>query len=67
MNSFSEKFPSNCSFGLLWVESSERLHSKDSQLKTRKESKGLKLHVFYGMATLKLKRLKENARVGVPF
>ena len=42
MNSFSEKFPSNCSFGLLWVASSERLHSKDSQLKTRKESKGLK-------------------------
>ena len=42
MNSFSEKFLSNCSFGLLWVASSERLNNKDSLLKTRRESNGLK-------------------------
>ena len=42
MNSFSEKFLRNCSFGLLWVVSSKRLNSKDSLLKTWKQSKGLK-------------------------
>ena len=39
MNSFPGKFLSNCSFVLLWVASSERLHSKASLLKTRIASK----------------------------
>ena len=42
MNSFSGKFLSNRSPGLLWLASSKRLNSKASLLKTRKESKGLK-------------------------
>ena len=39
MNLFSETLLSNCSFVLLWVASSKRLHSKASLLKTRKVSK----------------------------
>ena len=39
MNHFSGKFLSNCSFVLLWVGSSERLHNKATLLKTRKASK----------------------------
>ena len=39
MNTFSGTFLSNCSFVLLQVASSKRLHSKTSLLKTRKTSK----------------------------
>ena len=39
MNPFSGKFLSKYSFMLLWVASSERLHSKATLLKTRKASK----------------------------
>ena len=39
MNHFSGKFLSNCSFVLLSVASSERLHSKTSLLETREASK----------------------------
>ena len=49
MNSFSEKFLRNCSFGLLWVVSSKRLNSKDSLLKTWKQSKSLKEIIAYAL------------------
>ena len=42
MNPFSGSFLSNCSFELLWVAGSERLHSKASLLKTRKASRDQK-------------------------
>ena len=70
MNASFGKFLSNFYIVLLWVAGSERLHSKDSLLKTRKESKDKKEmlgYVLYRMTALKLERLKENAHVGVPF
>ena len=70
MNPSFGKFLSNSYIVLLWVAGSERLHNKDSLLKTRKESKDQKEmfgYVLYRMAALKLERLKENTHVGVPF